>query len=95
LTPDGIILIQDLVNDRTPLGFSFSILAMFLNPVMNLIKRKRLGAAPDEQAAWAGHFKYDKYLSVREAKAIARKTLGKAKVKRHLFWRYSLIYRNR
>jgi 2-polyprenyl-3-methyl-5-hydroxy-6-metoxy-1,4-benzoquinol methylase len=94
LEPDGLILILDLVEDRTPSGLLFSFFAMLLNPVMYLVKRKRFRAAPEEKAAWADHFRCDRYLSVREAKAAAEKALGKAKVKRHLFWRYSIVYRN-
>lgn len=92
LTPNGKILILDIVEDRTHSGIFLSFIAMLLNPIMYLIKEGRLKVTAEEKAAWEGHFQYDKYLSTREVKAIAQKVLGKANVRRHLFWRYSLIY---
>lgn len=92
LTPDGRILILDLVKDRTLSGGLLSLIAMFLNPIVHLIKGKRFKVTAQEKAAWKGHFQYDNYLSTHEVKAIAQKVFGKATVKRHLFWRYSLIY---
>ena len=59
-----------------------------------LIMNGRLKVSKNECEAWAGHFQYDKYLTIIEVKNIAKKILGKAKIKRHLFWRYSLIYNN-
>jgi hypothetical protein len=59
-----------------------------------LIMRGRLKITKEEKEAWAGHFQYDKYLTTNEVKSIVRTSLGKAKVKRHFFWRYSIIYIN-
>lgn len=92
LTPNGKLLVLDLVKDRTPWGIFLSLVAILLNPIAFLLKGGRLRVTAEEKSAWAGHSQYDGYLSIHEVKAIARKVLGKAKVKRHLFWRYSLIY---
>jgi hypothetical protein len=59
-----------------------------------LIKTGKLRTSKNEREAWAGHSQYDKYLTIIEIKNIAKRILGYAKIKKHLFWRYSLIYNN-
>jgi len=94
LTATGRIVILDLVEDRGPTGLLLSLAAALLNPCMYLIKTGRLGPTAEKRAAWQGHAQYDRYLSTREARATAKRVLGQAEVRRHLFWRYSLVYEN-
>jgi 2-polyprenyl-3-methyl-5-hydroxy-6-metoxy-1,4-benzoquinol methylase len=94
LAKDERILIIDLVKTKTIIEWILSITAALLNPIIMLIMRGRLKVTKEEKEAWAGHFQYDKYLTTKEVKDIAKKALGKAKIKRHLFWRYSIIYNN-
>lgn len=92
LNRNGIILILDLYNSKSIFEFCLSFFATICNPIIYLIKRGSLCNTKEERDAWKDHFQYDKYYTVKEIKEIARKTLGKVKIKRHLFWRYSLIY---
>jgi 2-polyprenyl-3-methyl-5-hydroxy-6-metoxy-1,4-benzoquinol methylase len=94
LTKDGKILILDLVKTKTIIEWILGITAALLNPIIMLIMRGRLKITKEEKEAWAGHFQYDKYLTVKEVRNIVKKALGKGKVKRHFFWRYSIIYKN-
>ena len=94
LTESGKILILDLVQNKTIADYFLTIIAVILNPLVMLIMNGRLRVSKNEREAWAGHFKYDKYLTIVDIKNIAKKILGKVKIKRHLFWRYSLIYKN-
>ncbi|MDR0723255.1 MAG: class I SAM-dependent methyltransferase [Treponema sp.] len=94
LTRNGKIVILDLVKSETIGDWLLSILAALLNPWIMLIMRRRIRVTKEERKAWDGHFRYDNYLTIREAKKIARHVLGKSKVKRHLFWRYSILYNN-
>jgi hypothetical protein len=91
LTKDGRILILDLVKTNTIIEWISGIAAALLNPIIMLIMRGRLKITKEEKEAWAGHFRYDKYLTTNEVKNIVKKSLGKAKVKRHFFWRYSIL----
>ena len=92
LTKNGKILILDIVKEKTITDYFLSIIAVILNPIITLIMNGRLRVGKDEREAWAEHFQYDRYLTIIEVKNIAKKVLGKAKIKRHLFWRYSLVY---
>jgi 2-polyprenyl-3-methyl-5-hydroxy-6-metoxy-1,4-benzoquinol methylase len=92
LTHNGKILILDLVKSKTIIDWLLSILATLLNPWVMLIMRGRIRVTKEEREAWNGHFRYDKYLTVNEVKGIVKRVLGKTKVRRHLFWRYSIIY---
>jgi 2-polyprenyl-3-methyl-5-hydroxy-6-metoxy-1,4-benzoquinol methylase len=94
LTRDGKILILDLVKTKTIPEWILGITAALLNPIIMLIMRGRLKITKEEKEAWSGHFEYDKYLTTNEVKDIVKRALGKGKVKRHFFWRYSIIYRN-
>ena len=94
LTESGKILILDLVQNKTIVDYFLTIIAAILNPLLMLIMNGRLRVSKNEREAWAGHFQYDKYLTIVDIKNIAKKILGKVKIKRHLFWRYSLIYKN-
>jgi 2-polyprenyl-3-methyl-5-hydroxy-6-metoxy-1,4-benzoquinol methylase len=94
LTINGKILILDLVKTKTIMEWVFGIAAALLNPIIMLIMRGRLKITKEEREAWAGHFQYDKYLTMKEVKSMVKKALGKGRVKRHFFWRYSIVYKN-
>ncbi|MBN2535615.1 MAG: class I SAM-dependent methyltransferase [Spirochaetales bacterium] len=94
LSKKGKLIILDLYKQETLLEYALSFLAMLVNPIMMLIKRGRLFVTKKEREAWRDHFQYDNYLTIKEIKNISREILGKVVVKRHLFWRYSLIYEN-
>jgi 2-polyprenyl-3-methyl-5-hydroxy-6-metoxy-1,4-benzoquinol methylase len=94
LTKNGKILILDLVKTKTIQEWILGITAALLNPLIMLLMRGRMRITREEKEAWAGHFQYDKYLTTGEVKAIVKRSLGKGKVKRHFFWRYSIIYQN-
>jgi 2-polyprenyl-3-methyl-5-hydroxy-6-metoxy-1,4-benzoquinol methylase len=94
LTENGKILVLDIVKNKTIIDYFLSMIALILNPIIMLMMNGRLKVDKNEREAWAGHFQYDKYLTVIEIKYIAKKVLGKVKIKKHLFWRYSLIYNN-
>jgi 2-polyprenyl-3-methyl-5-hydroxy-6-metoxy-1,4-benzoquinol methylase len=94
LTKSGKILILDLVKTKTMPEWVLSIAAALLNPIVMLLMRGRLKITKEEKEAWAGHFHYDNYLTTNEVRSIVKKALGKGKVKRHFFWRYSILYTN-
>jgi 2-polyprenyl-3-methyl-5-hydroxy-6-metoxy-1,4-benzoquinol methylase len=93
LTKNGKILVLDLVKAKTIMDYIPSIIAIPLSILLRLIKNGKLRPSTEEREAWAGHFRYDEYLSINEVKKMVRETLGKAKIRKHLFWRYSIIYK--
>jgi 2-polyprenyl-3-methyl-5-hydroxy-6-metoxy-1,4-benzoquinol methylase len=92
LVENGKILILDCVREETLFDYLVSLLAIIPNKIMLLIKNGTTKQSHEEKEAWAEHYKYDKYLTIKQVKNIVKNTLGKAKIKRHLFWRYSIIY---
>jgi hypothetical protein len=64
-----------------------------LNPFVYLVKRGSFHTTNEEREAWKNHFQYDKYYTIHEIKEIAQRTLGNVKIKHHMFWRYSLVYK--
>jgi 2-polyprenyl-3-methyl-5-hydroxy-6-metoxy-1,4-benzoquinol methylase len=93
LTKNGKILVLDLVKAKTIMDYIPSIVAIPVSILIRLMKNGRLRPTKEEREAWAGHFRYDEYLSINEVKKIVKETLGKAKIRNHLFWRYSIIYK--
>ncbi len=93
LSSNGILLILDLYKNETPFEFFLSFIAALINPFIYLVKRGSFRNTKEERDAWKDHFQYDQYSTINEVKETAQRILGKVKIKRHLFWRYSLIYR--
>lgn len=94
LAPGGMLLVLDLVRDATPLDFARSLLAIPANLLLHLAKTGALRDPPALRAAWLAHGRTDHYLSIAEVRrACADAGLHGARVRRHLLWRYSLVWR--
>jgi 2-polyprenyl-3-methyl-5-hydroxy-6-metoxy-1,4-benzoquinol methylase len=93
LTKNGKIIILDLVK-RDIKDYLLAIIVAPLSILLRLKNNGNIKVSKAEKEAWAGHFQYDKYLTIKEIKKMVKIKLGKAKVKKHLFWRYSIIYKN-
>lgn len=94
LNKNGLLLILDIYKQQTFYEQILSMTATICNPIMSLFKRHSMFPTEEERKLWKDHFKYDTYNTIREIREIAEKTLGQISIKRHLFWRYTLIYRN-
>ena len=93
LNSNGLILILDLYKNTSIFEYFLSFIASILNPLIYLAKRGSFHTTKEEREAWKNHIQYDKYDRIDEIKRIAERTLGNVKIKHHLFWRYSLVYR--
>jgi 2-polyprenyl-3-methyl-5-hydroxy-6-metoxy-1,4-benzoquinol methylase len=93
LTQKGKIIILDLVKGSIA-DYAAAIISVPLSIILRLKNNGKLKVSKEQRDAWEGHFHYDKYLTIKEVKSIARKKLGEAKIKKHLFWRYSIVYKN-
>lgn len=93
LKKGGILVIQDLYSENTLTFKLLSLLGMLINPVMMLIRNGRLYVTAREREVWDGHREDDHYNSTAEIKRIADSVLKDYKIKRHIFWRYTLVYR--
>lgn len=99
LKPGGVIIILDLFeperNLLKPQGLfdaSLSVAAMGVSGGLRLLHNGRLKPPREVRAAWDEHGKTDRYPSMGEVRALCAEILPGAKVRRHLLWRYSIVW---
>lgn len=93
LRPGGVLLILDLRKADNLLDLLANVVAYPASFFMRLAKTGMVRPPKAERQAWEEHGKRDHYLSPSEVRHICQELLPGAKVKKHLFWRYSLIWR--
>lgn len=85
LRPGGVLLILDLL-DRSHPGYlplnALALLPTLLHPQSAELRR-----------AYREHGAHDVYLRPREARALYARHLPRARVRHHLRWRYSVVWR--
>jgi len=93
LRPGGVLLVLDVVSERTSFEVARSALAFPLNLLGRLATTGRLRPTPEARAAWHAHFSSDRFPSVAAVRAAAAELLPGARIRQHFFWRYSLVWR--
>ena len=92
LKPGGVLLVLDLFE---PAGLSDSLLNLLAVPVstsLRLIHQGRLLPRREVRDAWAAHERHDLYPTMSEVHALCASLLPGAKIKKHLLWRYSIVW---
>ncbi len=95
LKPGGALLVLDLFE---PAGSSDSLLNLLALPVsatLRLIRYGRLLPPPEVRDAWAAHERHDSYPTMAEVHSLCERILPGAKIKKHLLWRYSIVWQKR
>lgn len=92
LSPKGTLVILDLYKEKSVVDYVYSIVSSPLNIVYKIYKNKRIREHSKVKAMWQEHIAYDEYMTVQEIHEVAAKILPDSNIKRHLFWRYSLIW---
>ena len=93
LKPGGTLLILDVFKAESLSDFSSSLLAIPVNLTLKLIKNGRISESAEVQAAWEEHGRTDVYPTLSQVRQTCAKILPKAQIKRHLLWRYSIIWK--
>lgn len=93
LRPGGVLLVLDLYGPRTLLDHLWSAAALPASLTLRLWKLGRLRDPARVRRAWAAHAAHDRYPDLAAVTRIAQRVLPGACVRRHLFWRYSLVWR--
>lgn len=93
LRPGGVLLILDLVEPEGLRGALADALALPACALLRLFHQRRLRAPAAVRAAWAEHERYDTYSTLSEVGRACAELLPGARVRRHLLWRYSVIWR--
>ncbi|MCX8130982.1 MAG: class I SAM-dependent methyltransferase [Clostridia bacterium] len=94
LNTGGTLIILDLYKQVSIPEFLLSGLAIPFNLLFMLTKRGSIRVSEEERKAWEEHGKHEDYMSIEEIRNTCKEIMPDAVVKRHLFWRYSLIWKN-
>jgi SAM-dependent methyltransferase len=100
LKRNGVLLILDLfeparISDSLVAGLSDSILnllALSVSATLRLIHHGRLIPPREVRDAWAAHEQHDLYPTMSEVRALCAQLLPGAKIRKHLLWRYSIVW---
>ncbi len=93
LKANGVLIILDLYQAEGLSDMLTSVLAVPVNLVLGLTKRGRLREPREVREAWAEHGRHDSYLTLPQIRRICASALPGAKVRKHLLWRYSIIWK--
>jgi SAM-dependent methyltransferase len=94
LRAGGTLLVLDLRRTGNWVEwFLLNSVAMPASAALRLFHDGRLVRQAEERRLWNEHAKSDHYLTVAEVRRICKPILPGAKVRRHLLWRYSLVWR--
>ena len=92
LAPNGTLIVLDLYQASLS-DLPILLIAIPLNLIFKFLKTGHVKEPEAVRAAWAAHGEHDTYLTLAQLRNICKEILPGARVRRHLFWRYSLIWR--
>lgn len=90
LRPGGVLLVLDL-RQSGPLVADLGALAVSL--ALGAGHNGRMREPSEARDAWAAHGRTDRYPAMAEVRDVGARVLPGAVVRRHLLWRYSLVWR--
>jgi SAM-dependent methyltransferase len=93
LCPGGTLLVLDLHAADFPGDYLRSALAFPASLSLRLLHGLPLREPPHVRAAWDEHARHDVYPHVGEIKSLCDRLLPGARLRKHLLWRYSLVWR--
>jgi len=99
VSPGGVLLVLDLFEPERSLlklgGWRDGLLnltAMGISIGLRLVKNGRLKPPRAVRAAWEEHGKTDSYPTLKDVRIFCAEILPGAEIKRHLLWRYSIVW---
>lgn len=92
LRPGGVLLVLDLFQPATLSDRLCGAVAFPVNLGCSAVRRGRLRPPPEVREAWRAHASTDVYATLAEVRRVSGEVLPGARVRRHLFWRYSLVW---
>jgi 2-polyprenyl-3-methyl-5-hydroxy-6-metoxy-1,4-benzoquinol methylase len=93
LKAGGTLAILDLCEPEGLQDVLRGMAAMPVSLVLRVLKTGQLRAPREVRAAWAEHGRDEVYSTVSEVRQFCERVLPGAKVRRHLLWRYSIIWK--
>jgi SAM-dependent methyltransferase len=92
LKPNGALIIHDLVADDGLVDGIRSALAYPVSVARRFRATGRLRAPREVREAWRDHGRGEVYLTLSEVRGMCRQYLPGARVRRHLLWRYTIVW---
>lgn len=92
LKPNGYLVILDILQTEALRDFFTNAVAIFSNPGITFLKTGRFRAPVTVRKAWAEHGRDETYLTLAQVGELCEELLPGAIVKKHLLWRYSLVW---
>jgi SAM-dependent methyltransferase len=89
----GTLAILDLYESAGLHGVLAGMVAVPVSFVLRLIKIGHLSESRQVREAWAEHGRNDTYPTLAWVRQVCGKALPGAEVRKHLLWRYSIIWR--
>lgn len=93
LKPGGTLLVLDLFEPAGPLDALANLLALPVSAGLRLIHQGRLLPRREERDAWTAHAQHDLYPTMSEVRTLCAELLPGAQIRKHLLWRYSIVWR--
>jgi SAM-dependent methyltransferase len=93
LRPGGTFLALDVTDGRGALGVLQTAVGLPVTALTRLLTSGRLGPPPEVRAAWQAHIASDRFPPLSEVRRTAAAILPGARLRAHVYWRYSLVWR--
>jgi SAM-dependent methyltransferase len=93
LRPGGVLLVLDLFQSEWPRDLLMDCAAIPASAILRLVKTGRLREPEAVRAAWAVHGIHDVYLPLSTIRQVCDQAIPGADVRRHLLWRYSIVWK--
>jgi len=87
----GLLIVLDVYKPKTIYDYMFSGMAILPDIFHTLVKNKHLRESKEIRRAWKKHKEHDRIITFRDVCKAAFRASATVKIKRHLYWRYSLI----
>jgi ubiquinone/menaquinone biosynthesis C-methylase UbiE len=92
LTVGGTLIVLDLFEIEKFTDALLSALAYPVSAAMKILKGSRLRTSRVVREVWAEHNRSDSYPTMSKIRKLSALVLPGARIKRHLFWRYSITW---
>ena len=92
LRTGGRLLILDLFQAQGLSDLFANAVALPMSVAIRLMRTGRLRPDRKTRAIWEQHARQDRFLTLTQVRNLCAEVLPKAKIKQHLFWRYSIVW---
>jgi ubiquinone/menaquinone biosynthesis C-methylase UbiE len=93
LKPGGVFVCLDLYQRSNLSDLLFDCVAYPANILLRLLKTGRPRPPREVREAYARHGETDEYLTLSQIERVCAEVMPGARVSRHLFWRYSVVWK--